>query len=335
MEKISVILPCYNVERYIEKCILSLIKQSYEHLEIIIVNDGSTDDTLKIIQKYSNIDDRIIVIDQNNQGVSVARNIGSDKSSGSYIIFIDPDDYVNEEFVKSLYERLLQTSSDMAICGHTKVYDNLSDVKSKVSKKIFIGDEIIKEYFIGESTLTVLMCDKIFKSNIIKENKIYCPVEVTSGQDQVFILNYLLYCKSVSTIDNNYYYYYQRIGSKSKRYEYYIFERTITKLRYLRELLAEKGLYDKFEKYYKNRLYMNLFSQGFLLYEYNFDGNFKSIFKKLKQDSMKYINKNKFSMFWDIIFLTKLNLKEKIACFVVYYLPNIFIKILYKIYLHD
>ncbi|AUM96477.1 TPA: glycosyltransferase [Clostridium botulinum] len=334
MEKISVILPCFNVEKYFERCISSLLKQSYKNLEIIIVNDGSTDNTLKIARNYLKIDNRIIIIDQDNKGVSFARNVGIDRSSGDYIIFIDPDDYVHEDFVKSLYERLIETNSDLSICGHTKVYDNLSYKKSRVSSSVFVGDDMLKEYFIGESTLTVLMCDKIFKSSIIKENKIYCPIEITSGQDQVFILEYLLYSNKVSTIDNNCYYYYQRIGSKSKRYEYYIFERTLIKIEYLKGLLLKKGVYDKFEKYYKIRLYMNLFSQGFLLYKYSFDNNFKNTFKKLKEDSVKYINKNKLSILWDILFFTKLNIKEKIACFIIYYLPSYFVKMLYKMYLY-
>ncbi|GAA0768001.1 glycosyltransferase [Clostridium subterminale] len=333
MEKISVILPSYNVEKYIGKCIDSLINQSYENIEIIIVNDGSTDRTLEVAKEYSKVDSRINIINQENKGVSCARNNAIKKSTGSYIIFIDPDDYLHEDFVKSLYDRLVESNSDLTICGHTKVYDNLYKTKSKTSKTIFKGDEIFKEYFIGESTLTVLMCDKIFKSKIIKENNIYCPEEVTSGQDQVFILEYLVYCNSVSTIDNNYYYYYQRVGSKSKRYEYHIFERTITKLEYLKRILVENSLYDKFERYFKIRLYMNLFSQGLLLYTYNFEKNFKSTFKILKKDSVRYINKNRFSMLLDILLLSKLNIKEKIACFTIYYLPSFFVELLYKKYL--
>ena len=333
MEKISIILPSYNVEKYIGKCISSLLKQSYKNLEIIIVNDGSMDGTSEVAKSYLELDKRLVVIDQENKGVSVARNIAIDKAGGSYMIFIDPDDYVHEDFVKSLYERLIQTNSDIAVCGHTKVYDDLTEIKSKTSNSIFTGEDMYKEYFTGESTFTVLMCDKIFKSKIIKENNIYCPVEVTSGQDQVFILEYLVHCNSVATIDNNYYYYYQRIGSKSKRYEYYIFERTIIKLEYLKKILIKNGLYEKYKDYFKIRLYMNLFSQGLLLYRYNLDENFKSTFNKLKSDSIKYINKNRFSMFWDIMFFAKLNIKEKIACFVIYYLPTFFIKLLYKKYL--
>ncbi|MGG1634057.1 glycosyltransferase family 2 protein [Paenibacillus sp. NRS-1760] len=334
MEKISVILPSYNVEKYIGKCLESLLKQSYNNLEIIIVNDGSTDGTLEIAKEFLNIDKRLIVTNQDNQGVSIARNNAINLSTGEYIIFVDPDDYVHEDFVKSLYESLIQNKSDLAICGHTKVYDDLTEVKSKTSRSLFTDDVIFEEYFIGESTLTVLMCDKIFKSNIIKENNIHCPIEVTSGQDQVFILEYLLYCNSVSTVDNNYYYYYQRIGSKSKRYEYYIFERTIIKLEYLKDLLKKHKLYDKFEGYFKIRLYMNLFSQGLLLYRYDSKENFKSKFRKLLDDSVKYINKSRLSILLDIVLFSKLNIKEKVSCFVIYFFPSVFVKFLYKTYLN-
>lgn len=334
MDKISIILPSYNVEGYLEKCINSILNQSYYNLEIIIVNDGSTDNTLKVAKGFETIDKRVIVLDQINKGVSAARNIAIDYASGEYIIFVDPDDFVHNDFVNSLYERLIETNSDMSICGHTKVYDNQFEVKSKSSKSIFTGDEIFKQYFIGDSTLTVLTCDKIFKTKIIKENGIYFPYEVTSGQDQVFILEYLIYCNSVSTTDNNFYYYYQRIGSKSKRYEYYIFEKTLIKLNYLRKILIEAGLYSKHENYYKIRLYMNLFSQGFLLYQYGSYSGFENQFLKLRKDSVKYINKNKLLLFLDIIFFAKLNLKEKIACCFIYYLPPFFVKKLYNKYLN-
>lgn len=333
MNMISFIVPCYNVDLYLEKCINSLLNQSYKNFEIIIINDGSEDSTLQIAKQMVQNDKRIILLNQMNQGVSEARNNGIRHSKGDYIIFIDPDDYVHKEFSKALLDGLSQTRADLCVCGHTKVYENGSELKSSCSNEVFYNEKIIEQYFIGESTLTVLTCDKLFKADIIRKNNIYFPKEVTSGQDQVFILNYLMYCKAVSTICNNYYYYYQRIGSKSKRYEYDIFLKTIIKLEIIKKILYTNNILNNYQRFYEIRLYMNLFSQGFLLYQYSDKKTFKKQFKKMKQDSISFINKSISERMIDLIIRSRLNIKERIACFIIYYMPISVVKMLYRFYL--
>ena len=102
--KISIIVPIYNVEKYLERCINSLINQTYKNIEIILVNDGSTDNSLIICEKYKNIDSRIILVNKENGGLSDARNVGIDNSSGNYITFIDSDDYIDDDYVYTLYK---------------------------------------------------------------------------------------------------------------------------------------------------------------------------------------------------------------------------------------
>lgn len=332
MNMISFIVPCYNVEQYLKKCIISLKNQSYKNIEIIIINDGSEDKTLQIATQLDD-DERIILLDQVNQGVSEARNNGIRQSKGDYIIFIDPDDYVHEDFSKALLDDLLKTQADLCVCGHTKVFDNGFKIKSSSTNELFSNDKIIEQYFIGESTLTVLTCDKIFRADIIRENKIFFPKVVTSGQDQVFILNYLMYCQTVSTIKNNYYYYYQRIGSKSKRYEYDIFKKTLIKLDIIKKILYSNNIFNNYQRFYEIRLYMNLFSQGFLLYQYSSKDTFKIQFKQMKRDSINFINKPIINQITDVLFKSKLNIKERAICFIIYFMPIQIIKIVYKVYL--
>ena len=100
---ISVVVPVYNVEKYIDRCLNSIINQTYRKLEIIIVNDGSTDNSRKIIDKFSKMDSRIIVIDKNNGGLSEARNVGINAATGDYITFIDSDDFVSYDYIEYLY----------------------------------------------------------------------------------------------------------------------------------------------------------------------------------------------------------------------------------------
>ena len=113
-EKISVIVPVYNVEKYLEECLLSIINQSYKNLEIICVNDGSTDNCAKILEEFAIKDPRIVVLTQKNQGLSAARNIGIRASTGAYISFIDSDDYISEDFYLELYSILKDHNADIA-----------------------------------------------------------------------------------------------------------------------------------------------------------------------------------------------------------------------------
>ena len=117
MIKISVVVAIYNVEKYLEKCIQSIIFQTYKNIEIILVNDGSTDNSLNICKKYKSEDSRIIIINQENQGVSVARNNGIDRASGEYILFVDGDDYLRTDII----EKLLNNADDNDIIAVNKL----------------------------------------------------------------------------------------------------------------------------------------------------------------------------------------------------------------------
>lgn len=121
-ELISVIIPIYNVEQYLPKCIESIINQTYKYLEIILVNDGSTDKCLEICERYRLKDRRIKVINKKNGGLSDARNVGIDNSSGNYITFIDSDDYVDSDYVDVLYNTLISYNADMSIASHKVIY---------------------------------------------------------------------------------------------------------------------------------------------------------------------------------------------------------------------
>lgn len=118
---ISVIIPIYNVEEYLEKCVNSVLNQTYSDLEIILVDDGSTDNSGKICDELKNKDNRIIVIHQENQGLSAARNAGIAKALGEYIAFVDSDDYIMEDMYETLYKNLEKTDADISICKYQYV----------------------------------------------------------------------------------------------------------------------------------------------------------------------------------------------------------------------
>ena len=117
-EIISIIVPCYNVEKYIERCVTSLVNQTYTNIEIILVDDGSTDSTGELCDNYEKADNRIKVIHKKNGGLSDARNAGMKVAIGNYFFFVDSDDFISTDTIKFLYENLLDKAADISTCTH-------------------------------------------------------------------------------------------------------------------------------------------------------------------------------------------------------------------------
>ena len=133
MRKVSIIIPVYNAEKYLSECINSIIYQSYNNLEIILVNDGSTDNSIYICRQYANKDNRIIVIDSDNYGVSYARNIGIERATGKYIVFIDSDDMIEKDYIGILVTEMEEKNLDMVVCGYKDI-----NIVSNVKKNMVI-----------------------------------------------------------------------------------------------------------------------------------------------------------------------------------------------------
>lgn len=170
---VSVIVPVYNVERYIKQCLESIINQTYKNIEIILVDDGSTDKSNIIIKKYIKENSNIKYIKQNNSGVSVARNNGLKHAIGEFILFVDPDDYLYEEYIEKAYNKAKETDSDIVISGHTLVYDDgIKGVdkficKNMDEKKIYSGKCIAEKMLSLE--IEGYLWDKLFKKKKLKE----------------------------------------------------------------------------------------------------------------------------------------------------------------------
>lgn len=203
---VSIIVPVYNASKYINRCLESLVKQTYKNLEIVLVNDGSTDNSLKICQKWSTKDNRIIVIDKFNGGVSSARNIGLDKCNGDYICFVDIDDYVSDNMIYNMYTNINTEQADIS-----EIDFILTDEKNYKKKKktffyeIFENEESIKEMFSGNKVENIV-CSKMFSRKIIGNIRFNENIKI--GEDLLF--NYEIMCQKhrivVDTRDAMYYY---------------------------------------------------------------------------------------------------------------------------------
>ena len=185
--KVSVIIPIYNSEQYLEKCIKSVIEQEYENIEIILINDGSEDNSGIICDMFAKRDNRIKVLHNTNQGVSISRNLGINIASGEYLFFMDSDDYIEANTISVLIERVKKSKSDLLIFG----YNNIDKIKKNTIvynlDKIIHIDELLeimldKKYYMYFNYLW----NKLYKTECIKNNKILFNSQVNLGEDALF-----------------------------------------------------------------------------------------------------------------------------------------------------
>lgn len=210
-DKVSIIVPVYNVEKYIEKCLSSLISQSYKNIEIILINDGSKDNSGKICDKYKRKDPRIKVIHKENAGVSEARNSGIQKATGEYLCFVDADDFVMNDYIEYLHQLIVKGSSDIAIC--TKMFSNFNEkqTSNEVIESLDGENSIIR---ILNYRMPIGVYSRIFKKDLIDDNRIRFLKDVYMGEG--FNFNVACFQKAKKVIISNYkVYYYRRDNATS------------------------------------------------------------------------------------------------------------------------
>lgn len=187
---ISIIVPVYNVELYIETCIKSLIEQTYKNLEIIIIDDGSDDNSLNICKQYALKDKRIKLIHQKNSGVSAARNKGIGAAAGDYIGFVDADDYCDKNMFKYLYESLIKYEADIACCRRNEIKNNkIIDVTGyyyNEDEKVLTKLEMLSRYV---QSMDYSVANKIYKKDIIKNYIL--PHDIIFGEDFFTVFKWL------------------------------------------------------------------------------------------------------------------------------------------------
>ena len=146
-KKISVIVPIFNGEKYLRRCIESILKQTYKNIELILINDGSEDKSLAICEEYKKNDKRIIIINKENEGVSIARNIGIEKATGELISFVDADDYLEITFLQELFDMMKKYNTEYITCGYNRVYDNhIEQVNNDLKEILMTADEYLKKW---------------------------------------------------------------------------------------------------------------------------------------------------------------------------------------------
>lgn len=299
-ELISVIVPIYHVEAYLKECIDSIIHQTYSTLEIILVDDGSDDNCPIICDDYQKKDPRIQVIHKENGGLSDARNVGLDAATGDYICFIDSDDVVHPNFIQTLYENLISTNSDMAICHYEKVYE-IPKVMESLSQhiiKVYTQTEILDALYGKESLSIIVAWNKLYHKSIWEQLR-YPKGKI--HEDEFVIHHILDQVNRVVINDGAYYYYRQREGSITNQYNE-------KRLHALEALEARIQFYCKAEN--EKLMYQTMYQYFFAL-----ASHIQQIRKSKQYGTLKKQLKNKLRKLWkklcvrrEIPFLKKVKL---------------------------
>lgn len=202
MPKVSVIVPVYNSEKYLSQCLESIGNQSYGDIEIICINDGSTDESAEILNKYASKDKRIKVINQKNKGQSAARNAGLEAATGKYISFIDSDDVVDSRFFEILYTQAELTKSEIACCGFVKIYDKRGTVQNRDEINPTVYNNPLDKLLSVRNFIQFTVWNKLYRRDLIKDFRF---VEDNSFEDWVFNCGVFANVKSLVWVSNKLY----------------------------------------------------------------------------------------------------------------------------------
>lgn len=250
---VSIIVPIYNVEKYLRRCIDSILSQTFISFELLLIDDGSTDASGAICDEYALVDRRIHVTHQINRGVSAARNVGLDKSVGKYVCFVDSDDWVTSDYLATLMEQV--QGFDVLFFGFFLRYNDESSMSLSLRRQCAVN-EIEKEQLmlslckndIGYNVLGYAF-DKIFRRNLIEKYNLRFDENICLGEDEIFALAYCLKAQYLKVIPDVLYYYSPRVGGLASQKESY--KSCYSKYKALVDNIIDMGSSEMLEMWHK------------------------------------------------------------------------------------
>lgn len=314
---VSIIVPVYNVEKYLHKCLDSLINQTYRNIEIVLVDDGSSDNSGTICDEYAANDRRVIVIHKKNEGAAIARIAGLDKSIGDFIVFVDSDDYIFEDYVEKMMNALIKYNVDLVSCQHNDIYNDIVKPIKRSVLGLYKGDDLIKmmstnliyDKDTGIGGITMMLCTKLFKRVILLET-LNEGIGFWYGEDQLALLKILYTVSSIYVLPDylyNYVHYSNQVTSKYRADKWDAYYRF-----WKREVEIDKdGLLDNqlpyrmwnysinfyyssfsyFSKYYEYETMTKHIFESHLIRQYVFGGQIKDLPKSRFESIMFFLLK--------------------------------------------
>jgi glycosyltransferase involved in cell wall biosynthesis len=326
--KVSIVVPIYNVEKYLSRCLDSLLAQSLKDIEIVAVNDGSNDSSLDILKKFALKDSRIKVIDKPNGGVSSARNAGIKIASGEYIGFVDPDDWVNQEMYKCMHNSAKSEKADIVMCTYIREFESHSKLKNfnLPSKVLYEGEKVKKNIMrrlvgpLNDEIANPELLDawgtvwsKLYRAEIIKEKGIrFIDLKkIGTNEDTVFNIEAFYYAKSFLFLNSPYYHYWRvNVTSVTSGFKPDLVNQWIYLFNYIEKFLKAKKMNQDFYIALNNRICLNTLGLGLNTISKD---NQTSTLKKIKnikmflrnkriKHSFKQLEMSKFPIVWRMFY---------------------------------
>lgn len=321
--KISIIVPVYNVEKYLSKCLDSLIGQTYKNIEIICVNDGSPDSCDEILDNYSKNDNRIRIITKKNEGLSAARNDALKICTGQYVMFVDSDDWIDTDMCEVMYKTVVENQADVCMCCYTKEFGNNSSVESIFGHDIVLEGEEFREKFYrrlfglcGEELRNPEKCDSIvsawmqlFKREIVSDVE-FIDTKIIGTEDLMFQIIAYRNCKKFVYIDKPMYHYLKiNQSSLTSLYKPNLYWQREKMFDLIDKVIYEDKLPETYKNALSNRIALNIIGMG--LNERYSDKNIlkkaeamKNILKsKRYKEAFRRLDYSYFPVVWRIFFL--------------------------------
>lgn len=326
MDLVSIVVPVYNAEKYIVDCLESIKNQSYKNCEVILIDDGSTDNSGKICDRYAESDKRFKVFHYKNRGVSSARNEGIKKSNGKYLVFVDVDDWIEDNYVEKFLNVIDKTN--YAQCNFNICLDDKKYSENIIDKSYFLDDvnKIKKSIFSinygkkNKISNSRCVCGKMYNLNILKRNNIYFNKDIYLLEDGIFNLEYIKHCNGCYLISESLYNYRQVPSSSSHRYN----EDQLKQYN-----MVEEILYGYISNDYEKELYYVLSFQHLITYIVR-NIRFKNNFKK-NTILIKNVCSNKYKKIIKNVKYRHLNIMEKGFLFLIRFRLYYFLYLLLSI----
>lgn len=216
---VSLIVPVYNCERYLPQCLDSICNQTLREIEIILVDDGSNDLSPEICRQYAGRDERIVYVRQENRGVSAARNVALDKARGTYIAFLDADDWMDADHLETLVAVMQEKQADCAVCGYQIEFAQRTETRVVPAMDNMDGQRAIAAMLVPE-LFQGFLWNKLFRLDLIRRERLYLDEDLSHYEDMLFCAKYFDCCQKVSVQETATYHYRQRTDS-AVRYHVY------------------------------------------------------------------------------------------------------------------
>ena len=276
MQKISIVVPVYNNEKHISRCIESILNQTHKNIELICVDDGSTDGSGKLLDNYAKNDNRIKVIHKENGGVSSARNIGIKEATAAIIAFVDSDDYIQLDMYEKMISIMEKEDLECVCCSYKNIYpDKTVNKRSRFGNQILHGNQIREEivkgvigFFPTDNNCLTSVCNRLFVKDILEKNSIWFDEKRNYGEDWLFCIEYYRAIDTIGFIDDCMYFYTHQEDSLSSKARTDYFEYAVKNHLLFNEWFPEFDWNSDVKvKHYNNRpieaanYYKNMFSK--------------------------------------------------------------------------